>query len=468
MNRLLLLAMVFACSLAAQGQMAPYTPVDDVKDFLIFKDQAFIVGSPILLAGPTISHPTWSPTGRFLLYEQSQDETNVLNIQNSVKEQRSTSPDMSLLVYSLSDGKSASVVRLDEATGEDPEVYWIANTDRALITLRTFRVKADSEPSPLAEKLFLFDAATATLKELNPWDGGDAVTYLRISPSPTQPYALVQATFAHREYSSEGKPVYSSTSQLALVASTGGFGTVRIPDPTPSFDAMWSPDGGHGYLMTRLLQKKEVEAPQSRWYEISLANASTKSVSRPSSFYMGETKGELISVREVNQNSNDGKSTMPLRALWLETTDPDSQNRLLLAGDASNGDVNKTIDCVSYMCQGSLYIRPIAEVPKRRYEAAVAAYNRSLLVHQARQDGVALIMYAADYGDVLPSSQQNLMSILGPYLQDASLLAGFVYTFPGGSLDSLNNPAATQIGYVDAPDGRAVVYADGHSMWVPK
>ena len=35
----------------------------------------------------------------------------------------------------------------------------------------------------------------------------------------------------------------------------------------------------------------------------------------------------------------------------------------------------------------------------------------------------------------------------------------------GGKLNEVNNPAETELGYVTAPGGRAVLYANGHVVW---
>ena len=470
MNRILA-TVVFVASIAslavAQDQSVGYAlEPDDVHDFLIFKDHAYIVGKPILVAAPTAANPSWSPSGQFLVYAEAQDETNILSVQDSVQSQKTAMPERKLCVYSIASGKSSDIISLGSNASARADVNWIAGSDRALVDVDAVAMDADTGVPTDKHTLYLLDATTSSLKEFSPWEGTDKPWQFEINPSPTQPYAFVRGSFMHKGFTPEGKPKFDLSSQLVLVASTGNFGQVRVPDDTPSMITTWSPDGSRAYVMTRV--KQDNGKSKANWYGVSLVNGDIKPIDRPTDFYMGAEKGGLIAIREVGQPTIDGKASAGLNSIWLETTDPDSQNRLLLAGDARDAAVNKTMDCASYISQGSLFVRPIAEVAKRRYDEAVAAYNRSLLLHQAQQAGAAIFMYMADYGDIFPTQSQNLSQILGPYMQDSSLLNGFTYTYPGGPAINIASPSTTQIGYVDGSDGRAVVYADGHAKWVPK
>jgi hypothetical protein len=107
-------------------------------------------------------------------------------------------------------------------------------------------------------------------------------------------------------------------------------------------------------------------------------------------------------------------------------------------------------------------------VPRARYDEALVAWKKYNAVKKVREAGLAMIMFGADNDDKLPSSRADLYGLLGPYLRDSSVLDGFTYTLSGGSMASVKNPATTQLGYLDFPDGRAVVFVDGHAQWIPK
>ena len=82
----------------------------------------------------------------------------------------------------------------------------------------------------------------------------------------------------------------------------------------------------------------------------------------------------------------------------------------------------------------------------------------------ARQVGLALVLYAQDNHDVLPGAD-DIRSRLTPYLKNGDFLEGFVFTYLGGKLNEVNNPAETELGYIVAPGGRVVLHADGHVVW---
>jgi prepilin-type processing-associated H-X9-DG protein len=104
-----------------------------------------------------------------------------------------------------------------------------------------------------------------------------------------------------------------------------------------------------------------------------------------------------------------------------------------------------------------------------------AAFSSSL--SNAKQATLGLIMYAADYDDVLPPAMGNepaLHALVDPYIKDPSVWRSYS---PAGA-DFLSNPglAFVKIPYVIAPatevsfyeshdwsDGRVIVgYLDGH------
>ena len=87
-------------------------------------------------------------------------------------------------------------------------------------------------------------------------------------------------------------------------------------------------------------------------------------------------------------------------------------------------------------------------------------------ISKSKQVGIALILFASDMEDVLPNGE-NFVNKLQPYLKNRKMLDGFNYTFAGGPMDQIKDPARTELGFTMAPGGRAVVYADGHAQWVP-
>lgn len=76
--------------------------------------------------------------------------------------------------------------------------------------------------------------------------------------------------------------------------------------------------------------------------------------------------------------------------------------------------------------------------------------------------GLALMMYAFDNDGALPVGEK-WRSQLELYVKDSKVLEPFIYTDLDGKLNDLKNPAEAELGYMLAPGGRVVVYADGHA-----
>jgi hypothetical protein len=89
-----------------------------------------------------------------------------------------------------------------------------------------------------------------------------------------------------------------------------------------------------------------------------------------------------------------------------------------------------------------------------------------VVLSNAKQLGLAALMYAQDYDEVLPTGD-GINGKLAPYLKNESLFDGFTYTFGGGSLSGIDKPAETELGFVTGPGGRAIIFIDGHVKWKP-
>jgi prepilin-type processing-associated H-X9-DG protein len=112
-------------------------------------------------------------------------------------------------------------------------------------------------------------------------------------------------------------------------------------------------------------------------------------------------------------------------------------------------------------------VRPLTSIPKELALKAMEAAERTKILSDAKQVALGLIMYSSDHDDTLPGNGGDWASLISPYLRNNSLMDGFVYTFAGGNLADVQDPAKTEIGYKSGPGGRAVAYADGHVRWIP-
>ncbi|MBS1719266.1 MAG: hypothetical protein JST35_02340 [Armatimonadetes bacterium] len=128
--------------------------------------------------------------------------------------------------------------------------------------------------------------------------------------------------------------------------------------------------------------------------------------------------------------------------------------------------VSPKMNSVIYFQNGLPYVRPMVKVPLDQFKKMLFEGYKQEALRNSKQVGVALIIYSSDYDEMYPDGN-DLVTKVNPYIKNASVLSSFIYTFPGGDSSKIKDPAATELGYIPGPGGRAVVYADGHAKWIP-
>ena len=134
-----------------------------------------------------------------------------------------------------------------------------------------------------------------------------------------------------------------------------------------------------------------------------------------------------------------------------------------IAYDARNDEVSPASNGVFYVSNNLNMVRPVIEVSKAAFDALLAQAERNKIMSQVAQIGRALQMYASDNNDAFPSEEQLASGAVDPYLQSPSMLSGFVYNGIKGSAP----PSEMEVGYKLCPGGRAVLFQDGHVIFVP-
>ena len=136
-----------------------------------------------------------------------------------------------------------------------------------------------------------------------------------------------------------------------------------------------------------------------------------------------------------------------------------------LGPDEGRIEFSNQSDIVVYQDAGSLLFRVIQPVdPATAKKLGLDMIKRKLL-SKAKQVGTGFMIYGSDNDDVLPGAE-GWENKLMPYMKNRDLMNDFNYTFKGGDLANVEDPANTELGFVVGPGGRAVVYVDGHAKWV--
>jgi hypothetical protein len=164
------------------------------------------------------------------------------------------------------------------------------------------------------------------------------------------------------------------------------------------------------------------------------------------------------------------KETAPALAKGSVATDS-----LLIAANARMETLLTTESsaAVLFTRDGSLCAAPIFRLPAQAFEDVLRGIQRTATMSNAKQVGLALMMYSQDYDENLPLPGSGVQDAAAPYLKNPSVFAnpgtgekGFVYSYQGPTgVSQIGQPATTQLGFVSGPGGRAIIWADGHVTW---
>jgi hypothetical protein len=162
----------------------------------------------------------------------------------------------------------------------------------------------------------------------------------------------------------------------------------------------------------------------------------------------------------TEQEVKFGHRTQRLHPLWLESTTGGDRPEVLLAGDGAGGTLSPTGEAVLYLSEQAAWVTALHIGPKEPFVSNIKAALQS----NAKQLGLAMRMYAQDYDDALPAPGSGVQSAFEPYHKNNDIYDGFNYTFGGGTI-AADKLAQTEIGTVDGPGGRFIIYGDGRVVW---
>ena len=169
----------------------------------------------------------------------------------------------------------------------------------------------------------------------------------------------------------------------------------------------------------------------------------------------------IVTKRHSLTESNTTQQTNPI---WLESPTKTDNPRALLTADGTDATFVPGGTGVRFQSQNAYWFTPVLKMNKEAYMTARRAAERMVALSNAKQLGLAAIMFAQDNDEVLPSPD-GIQEKLMPYLQNTALFSSFTYTYAGGAMSDIVSPSETILGYVAGPGGHAVLYADGHAKW---
>jgi hypothetical protein len=433
---------------SARPQQTPEINLPPMNGVVKTERDAYLLLAPEFVAGPKITEVRPSLNHDFLLV---------------VRESRPVTPplaplkppsEVSLILWDMRTRKSTVVWRT-AATPEhnvfvDPK--WIPGTsDIALVTVMMFDKDGANGEVTGQSRILRVDARTAAIKTLATAAQDEAVVV-----GWSQPVVAL---------SSEGKGV-------RLLRLDSGIGRT-FPVPPKVFLSSWYEEGKS---LTGMRLEKQADGKYQRTYylldiqtgqiteQAERFKAPNRSIARPElpPLHIARGSGTL---------TGQGGVKMDLNPLWLSGVTKDTEGSALLTPDGERPELLR--HTALFYSKGALYAAPIEKLDRTAYEKLRREVLRRQAMNNAKQIGIAMMMYAQDYDEMLPTPGGEVRDMINPYLKndrvflnpETGQLAFTLVPYSDAALASIKEPANTAMGYLTGPGGRAVVYFDGHVRW---
>lgn len=455
MRHALLFAMLGLSAIGSAQRMDPQ------RDFVIAGKNAYLLFPPDFVCGPSIRLVAWSPDGERLAAIRTDSlvtpamAVDMLNNPRSGAETSAVDPEHQIVVWSSVTRKTSVWMTLRASQGQIESVNWLAGSSSLAVEASLVDPSGSAEPQV---SLLLLNPSGRTRTVIR-----YGVGQIQVNPSPFKPIvALID-----NPPMGEANPPNPKSGMLRLFGADGVLsGPIQLDG---AFSILfWSKDGNL-YVLAFERQPKPQHMKRV-WFVVNRSAMRIEPVSAPTDAADMQREdsanpGEL-QVQDWNAQLSKAKIGIKAPTVVIAPKGGKDDDFSIVTTDGKDARLSPATNGVSYDAQGSLMVRSMVKVSLEVYLKAKQAAERAVLLSNAKQVGLALIMYANDYDDVLMSNTSNWQSLIEPYITDTSLCSGFQYVFGGGNMDSIESPADTILGYFDGPGGRAIVYTDGHAKWV--
>jgi hypothetical protein len=423
-------------------------------------NDAYLLLAPEFVAGPKIQSVSPSRNHDFLLIvREAHPVTPPLA---PVKPQS----EVSLILWDMRTRKSTVLWRGASNTEQMVAIHraaWVPRTpDMALVQIVTVPPNSNDFAEGQS-RILRVDARAGTAKTLAV---GAANEHLLVSE--TQPVAAL----------TNAALIPNKAGMVRLLRLDSGLGR-SFPTPENARIGMWLPDG------RRLFGHRTVRQPDGKAREIVfLLHTDTGVVTELqdrkelrallTAPEAEDLEPQLPPLRIVPGNGKvnaPGGATTDLRPLWLSGVEKDAEGAALLTPDGENPRMLR--QAALFYRQGALYAAPVEKMDRTAYEKLRREVLRRQVMNNAKQIGLAMMMYAQDYDENFPPNGDAVRDQILPYLKNDNVFLdpetgrlGFsLASYANTGLASFESPATTPLGYLTGPGGRAIIYVDGHVRW---
>jgi hypothetical protein len=431
--------------------------------------EAYAVLPPDLIAAPMVVHMATSTDGRYILVARTavRITPKLVNEHLAGRFQGPPPGEMSLILWDNKTRAAKEIWKSDANTTQIATLDWLSGSEVGLALIRETIPPTPQKQQPQTRQGLLRISSLGTRPQVIGLTGLEDDGHLQLFFSPVEPLAILEhARYIPGEITlPDGNRRASLSVQrtLYLIRQDGRLGaSLKLSEEMAGAEITWS-QSGEPVLRTFVMVDKK---PLPKWFAVDRRNFALKPLVDNPGRYQRQQPELAVRLRTTTMAAKEGSTTKPISVLWLEGAPKSEAPRALVTSDSSGGMVLPGAESIVYHSQGAVWSAQLLKMPKEVYLMARQAAERSRIISNAKQLGLAAIMYVQDYDENLPGPE-GINGKLEPYLKNSSLFEGFNYTFGGGPLSGIDSPAETELGYVTGPGGRAIIYVDGHVNWKP-
>ncbi len=428
--------------------------LDVRRDFVLSGQWAYGLMPPEQVSTANASEASWSSDGKFLLYSKENMPKPDDLLQGLAGHFNDvTPPDGQLLIWNASKHKSDVFLRVPAEKGRIMFSGWLPGTASVMAIVDFNAINVNGVDMPAHQQVLMYSQTTQNLKIVADFD---ASRYVSPNISPAKPMAILRVTAIERRNDDSDRTAF-------LILNSAGKVSAPIEKPSSRADLEWTLQGDP-LLVKFSPPKKQGGRIQQEFFTVDIRTLKSQAIPSPVKTWAAPKPTEIMTgIDSTFVTLNEVK--VPAGTITLISM-REKAAYAIVAIDGKVPILSPQLDNVAYFEKGTLMVRPILRISKDAYDAAMLMAKKMEAMNNAKQAGLGLIMLANDMDDVLTGNDPGWRDRVGPYMKDSDALNGFVYTYNGGSMLNINEPANTMIGYVPGPGGKAVTYADGHVKWI--
>ena len=409
-------------------------------------ETAYLLGDAEQVAGPGVTWADAAPGGRYLLCERRRPLSNAPTV-----DPENVPVEDALVLWDTKTRKASSLLRLNERPDLDSRLNFLGWSGDSTALVQEFQTSRTDDGKLVEQSATLLVNARGGIQ--------------RIPVTPT----FIPLTYVHPKLPIIAIQDVSPFGNVALVLNIVRGGVVsKVSISQPGLDtAGWSEDGSRLYLRSYAYDVKREPKRQTMWHALDRAGVLADLPKMPDDLATITERAPLpLTVGPLSSKLTTDKTTEPTKTLWLSTKDGTSKLRVAADIETQIAVILPDLSAVAYRQNGALFAAPLTALDRVAFEELLTRARRKKTVADAKQVGLALMMYCQDYDEMFPPGGANLTETVNPYLRDEGILKGFQFTYAGSSkLADIGKPNETVLGHLVGPGGRAVVFADGHVRW---